>query len=151
MTATSEGIEASVRSAVLATYVVFIASGVAFASWASRIPQVRDRFYLDPSELGLVLLAIAAGSVIALPLSGVVIGHFGSRWTVRTTALLVAVAMTVVSLGYLVGLVPVVIGLFFFGLGMGAWDVGMNVQGALAERRLGRAIMPRFHAGFSVG
>ena len=151
MTATSEGIEASVRSAVLATYVVFIASGVAFASWASRIPQVRDRFYLDPSELGLVLLAIAAGSVIALPLSGVVIGHFGSRWTVRTTALLVAVAMTVVSLGYLVGLVPVVIGLFLFGLGMGAWDVGMNVQGALAERRLGRAIMPRFHAGFSVG
>ena len=56
-----------------------------------------------------------------------------------------------VSLGYLVGVVPVVIGLFLFGLGMGAWDVGMNVQGALAERRLGRAIMPRFHAGFSVG
>ena len=70
----------------------------------------------------------------------------------RTTALLVvAVAMAVVSLGYLVGMVPVVIGLFLFGLGMGAWDVGMNVQGALAERRLGRAIMPRFHAGFSVG
>jgi fucose permease len=151
MTATSEGIDASVRSAVRATYAVFIASGVAFASWASRIPQVRDRFHLDPSELGLVLLAMAAGSVIALPLSGVIIGHFGSRWTVRTTALLVAVAMAVVSLGSLVGLVPVVIGLFLFGLGMGAWDVAMNVQGALAERRLGRAIMPRFHAGFSVG
>ena len=27
----------------------------------------------------------------------------------------------------------------------------MNVQGAQVERRLGRAIMPRFHAGFSVG
>src|SRR5215211_1139769 len=151
MTSTSEGIDASVRSAVLATYAVFIASGIAFASWASRIPQVRDRLHLDPSELGLVLLAMAAGSVIALPLSGVIIGHFGSRWTVRTTALLVAVAMAVVSLGYLVGAVPVVIGLFLFGLGLGAWDVGMNVQGALAERRLGRAIMPRFHAGFSVG
>ncbi|MGH3340412.1 MAG: MFS transporter [Propionibacteriaceae bacterium] len=151
MTATSEGIDTSVRSAVLATYAVFIASGIAFASWASRIPQVRDRLHLDPSELGLVLLAMAAGSVIALPLSGVIIGHFGSRWTVRTTALLVAVAMAVVSLGYLVGVVPVGIGLFLFGLGLGAWDVGMNVQGASAERRLGRAIMPRFHAGFSIG
>jgi predicted MFS family arabinose efflux permease len=151
MTVTREGIQARVRSAVLATYVVFIASGLAFASWASRIPQVRDRLHLDPSELGLVLLAIAAGSVIALPLSGLIVGHFGSRWTVRTTALLAAVAMTVVSLGYLVGVVPVVIGLFLFGLGIGAWDVGMNVQGASAERRLGRAIMPRFHAGFSVG
>ena len=92
MTATREGIDARVRSAVLATYAVFIASGIAFASWASRIPQVRDRFRLDPSELGIVLLAIAAGSVIALPLSGMIIEHFGSRWTVRTTALLVAVA-----------------------------------------------------------
>jgi fucose permease len=151
MTATSEGVDKLVRSAVLATYAVFIASGIAFASWASRIPQVRDRLELDPSELGLVLLAIAAGSVIALPLSGVVVGHFGSQWTVRTTALLAAVAMAVVSLGYLMGVVPLVIGLFLVGLGMGSWDVAMNVQGALAERRLGRAIMPRFHAGFSVG
>ena len=151
MTATSEGVDASVRAAVLATYAVFIASGISFASWASRIPQVRDRLHLDPSELGLVLLAMAAGSVIALPLSGVIIGHFGSRWTVRTTALLAAVAMAVVSLGYVLGVVPVVIGLFLFGLGIGAWDVGMNVQGASAERRLGRAIMPRFHAGFSIG
>jgi fucose permease len=151
MTATSEGVDKLVRSAVLATYAAFIASGIAFASWASRIPQVRDQLELDPSELGLVLLAIAAGSVIALPISGVVVGHFGSQWTVRTTALLAAVAMAVVSLGYLVGVVPVVIGLFLVGLGMGSWDVAMNVQGALAERRLGRAIMPRFHAGFSVG
>ena len=151
MTATSERVDKRVRSAVLATYAVFIASGIAFASWASRIPQVRDRLHLDPSELGLVLLAIAAGSVIALPLSGVIVGHFGSRWTVRTTGLLTAVAMVVVSLGYLVGVLPVVTGLFLVGLGMGSWDVAMNVQGALAERRLGRAIMPRFHAGFSVG
>src|SRR5215217_4948527 len=151
MTAISEGVDARVRSAVLASYAVFIASGFAFVSWASRIPQARDRLHLDPSELGLVLLAMAVGSVIALPLSGVIIGHFGSRWTVRTTALLVAVAMAVVSLGYLVGVVPVVVGLFLFGLGLGTWDVAMNVQGASVERRLGQAIMPRFHAGFSVG
>jgi predicted MFS family arabinose efflux permease len=151
MTSTSEVVDATLRSGIRATYAVFIASGIAFASWASRIPQVRDRLHLDPSGLGLVLLAIAAGSVIALPLSGVIVGHFGSRWTVRTTALLAAAAMAVVSLGYLLGAMPVVIGLFLFGLGLGSWDVAMNVQGAAAERRLGRAIMPRFHAGFSVG
>ena len=27
----------------------------------------------------------------------------------------------------------------------------MNVEGAAVEQRLGRAIMPKFHAGFSVG
>ena len=54
-------------------------------------------------------------------------------------------------LGYRVGVAPVVVGLFVFGVGTGGWDVAMNVQGALVERRLGRAIMPRFHAGFSLG
>jgi predicted MFS family arabinose efflux permease len=45
----------------------------------------------------------------------------------------------------------VLIGLFLFGFSTGAWDVAMNVQGAAVERQLGRSIMPRFHAGFSVG
>ena len=49
------------------------------------------------------------------------------------------------------GVAPVVVGLFLLGLGNGTWDVAMNVEGAEVERRLGRSIMPRFHAGFSVG
>ena len=136
---------------VRATYAAFIATGFAFASWASEIPQVRDRLSLSSAELGLVLLAIAAGSVISLPLAGPFVARFGSRRTVQVMALVDAVALVVVGLGYLGGVVPVVVGLFFFGFGQGAWDVAINVQGAVVERRLGRAIMPRFHAGFSIG
>jgi predicted MFS family arabinose efflux permease len=140
-----------VRAGVLATYAAFIFTGFAFASWASRIPQVRDGLELDPSELGLLLLAIAAGSLIALPLSGIVVARLGSRRTVATMAVLNGTALAVVAIGYRFGVLPVVAGLFFFGFAQGAWDVGMNVQGALVERTLKRAIMPRFHAGFSVG
>ena len=134
-----------------ATYAAFILTGFIFASWASRIPQVRDHLRLSPAQVGLVLLAIAGGSLVSLPLSGVIVQRFGSRRTVATLALLDGVAMTVISLGYLVGVVPVVIGLAIFGFAQGGWDVAMNVQGAIVERRLGRAIMPRFHAGFSIG
>jgi fucose permease len=140
-----------VRAAVRATYVVFSASGFAFASWAARIPQVRDRLHLQPSALGLVLLAIAAGSVIALPLSGLVVARLGSRRTVAAMAVLFAVGLVVAALGYLSGVVPVVVGLFLVGLGNGAWDVAMNVHGADVEQHLGRSIMSRFHAGFSLG
>ena len=42
-------------------------------------------------------------------------------------------------------------GLFVFGYSSGTWDVAMNVQGAAVEQALGRAIMSRFHAGWSVG
>jgi hypothetical protein len=48
-----------VRAACRATYIAFAAAGFGFASWASRIPQVKIRLGLDPSQLGLVLLAIA--------------------------------------------------------------------------------------------
>src|SRR6185312_9521012 len=51
----------------------------------------------------------------------------------------------------LVGVGPLVVGLFFLGFANGAWNVAMNVQGARVEQQLGKSIMPRFHAGFSLG
>jgi fucose permease len=140
-----------VGAAIRATYAAFIATGFAFASWAARIPQVRDRLDLDPSGLGLVLLAIAGGSVLALPMSGPVVSRYGSRRTVTAMSVLAGAGLLVVAFGYRVGVAPVVLGLFMFGVGTGSWDVAMNVQGALVERRHGRSIMPRFHAGFSLG
>ena len=140
-----------VRGATSATYAAFGGSGFAFASWASRIPQVRDGLRLQPSRLGLVLLAIAAGSLLALPLSGAVIARVGSRRTVRAMAVLLGAGLTTIGIGYRYGLVPVVVGLFLLGFANGAWDVAMNVQGAVVERHLGRSIMSRFHAGYSLG
>ena len=138
-------------AATRATYVAFIGNGFAFASWASRIPQVRDRLHLTSQELGLVLLTLAAGSVIALLLAGVIVHRFHSRRTVAVMSVLLGAALAVVALGYLGGVVPLVVGLFMYGFTTAAWDVAMNVQGAAVERLSGRAIMSRFHAGFSIG
>jgi MFS family permease len=143
--------QSRVRAATRATYLAFIAAGVAFASWASRIPQVRDALALTPASLGLVLLASAVGSLIALPLSGPVITRIGSRRTIMVMAILTAISLAGIAVGYDYGRLAVVIALFFLGIGYGSWDVAMNVQGATVERLLRRAIMSRFHAGFSVG
>jgi len=140
-----------VSAATRGTYAAFIASGFAFASWASRIPQVRDRLHLSPADLGLVLLAIAAGSLVALPLAGIIVHRISSRRTVAGMSILMAAGLAVVATGYLAGVAPLLVGLFLFGFANGAWDVAMNVQGASVERHLGRAIMPRFHAGWSAG
>jgi MFS family permease len=140
-----------IRAATRATYAAFASTGFAFASWASRIPQVKQRLELDPAQLGLLLLALAAGAVIALPLSGAVVGRFGSRRTVAAMAVLTGAGLVIVALGYRIGVAPVVVGLFLFGMATGTWDVAMNIQGAAVERGLGRAIMSRFHAGFSLG
>ena len=139
------------RVAVRGTYVAFIGAGFAFASWAARIPQVRDQLNLNPSGLGLVLLSLAGGAGIALPLSGAIVDRFGASRTVAAMALLLTSGLGIAAGGYLVGVLPVVVGLFVLGFANGGWDVAMNVHAAVVERHLGRSIMPRFHAGVSVG
>jgi fucose permease len=59
--------------------------------------------------------------------------------------------MATIAVGYRYGIPPVAAGLFLFGFSSGTWDVAMNVQGAAVEQGLGRAIMSRFHAGWSIG
>ena len=112
---------------------------------------MRDTLDLSPRSLGLVLLAIAVGSVVSMPLSGLVVNHLGTGRTIVLMACSLAAGLTTTALGLQVGVLPVVCGLFFVGLGNGTWDVAMNVEGAAVEHGLQRAIMPRFHAGFSLG
>jgi MFS family permease len=140
-----------VRPARNAVYVCFIGSGFAFASWAARIPQVRARLEVTPGVLGLILLSAAVGSAIGIPLAGIFVARLGEARTVVMTSLVAAAGLATIAIGYLHGIMPVVIGLFLFGGGSGSWDVAMNVQAAAVERGIGRSIMPRFHAGWSVG
>ncbi|HUX70024.1 MAG TPA: MFS transporter [Cellulomonadaceae bacterium] len=141
-----------VRRAGVAVFVVFLLSGVDFASWASRLPAVRDSLGLDPAQVGLVLLVGAIGSLVSLPLSGVVVDRIGARRTVVTFAVLCAIGLLTASLGSALGAIALVVaGLVLFGVGAGVWDAAMNLAGVAVEQRLGRSIMPRFHAGFSVG
>ena len=129
----------------------FFLNGLVFSSWVSRIPEVRSSFDLTNGQLGLVLLAIALGSVLALPTSGAAINALGTVRIVRIGATAATVGMLAAGLGLGHVLAVTVVGLFVYGLGIGVWDVAMNVEGAEVERGLGRTIMPRFHAGFSAG
>lgn len=150
-TTTATPTDRTVRAATVATFLAFVASGVAFASWASRIPQIRDHLHLSPSALGLVLLSMSVGSMTALPLSGSIVARFGTRRTTAAAAVLFGVGLATVAIGSLVGVAPVVVGQVVIGAAMAAWDVAMNVHGTALEHRLGRSVLPRFHAGFSVG
>jgi MFS family permease len=139
------------RVAARATAVAFVSSGFAFASWASRIPAVRDRLDLSPSSLGLVLFVVAVGAIVALVVIGAVIARIGSHRTSTAMAVALAVGLLWVALGYGEGVAAVSPGLFLLGFGAGGWDVAMNVQAAAVEQRLDRPVMSRFHAGYSFG
>lgn len=141
-----------VRRATGAVLAVFFLNGFLFASWASRLPAVRDALDVTPGQIGLVLLVGAAGSVVALPLTGAVIERLGTTLTNRLAAALTAAGFVAALLAVAAGSAPAVAAcLFVATMGIGAWDVAMNLQGAVVEQALGRAIMPRFHGAFSLG
>jgi predicted MFS family arabinose efflux permease len=142
---------AQIRTARYAVYASFTGAGLSFASWAARIPQIRDSLRVSPGALGLILLAGATGAVIATPLSGLVISWLGEIRTVAVMSLVSAAGLAVIAVGYSRGPIPVAAGLLLTGYGGGTWDVAMNVQGTVVEQALGRAIMPRFHAAWSIG
>jgi MFS family permease len=150
----SAEIDVPVRNARNAVYAVFFSAGFIYASWASRIPQVRAELRVGPGVLGLVLLCGAVGSAFGTSLSGLIIGRLGERRTVVVMSWTVAAGLIVVAAGCRLGpdgIPEVAAGLCLFGFGNGAWDVAMNVQGAAVERELGRSILPKFHAGWSIG
>ena len=141
-----------IRRARTAVAVAFFVNGLCFASWISRTPAVRDTLGLSSAQLGLLLLCVSVGSIAGLPLSGPIVHRLGARFAVLGGSLTVGVGLIGLGIALVLVSVPVAVpGLVLVGLGIGTWDVAMNVEGADVERRLGRPLMPRLHAGFSLG
>lgn len=130
----------------------FALNGLVFASLVSRLPDLRERLELSNGGLGTLLLAISCGSLLALPSTGRVIERIGAGATVRAGVLADTVGLSTAAVGAVLGSVPLAaLGLFVHGVGIGVWDVAMNVEAAEVERRMRRTVMPRFHAGWSAG
>lgn len=128
---------------------VFAGNGGLFATWASRIPAVRDRLDADPRGLGFALLFTAVGSLVAMPLSSRFIAWIGER---RVIAVCVtACVLAYPALGVAPNLVVLAAILLVVGAGTGVWDVAMNVAANAVEEQAGRTLMPGFHAWWSLG
>lgn len=140
-----------VRRALRSVVIVFTLPGILIASLLARIPQIRDLLSLTPGELGTVLLMTAIGSLLALPAAGTVVHRIGARRTVAIMSVVSIGGLALAAIGSEVNPIVVGAGLFLFGFGAGQWDVAMNVEGVAVEQMLGRSVMSRFHAAFSLG
>jgi MFS family permease len=136
-----------------AVFVIFALSGVSLASWVARLPAVRDELGLDTAQLGLLIFALSVGSVLGVVAAPALMLRLGARRGITLGLSLAAVGLAVIGLGSdLFSAVPLVaLGLALVGFGNGSVDVMMNVEGAAAERAIGKTLMPLMHAFFSFG
>ncbi|QNK33944.1 MFS transporter [Serratia sp. JUb9] len=133
----------------IATRIAFFVSGLGMAAWAPLVPFAKLRLNLDDGSLGLLLLCIGAGSLLAMPLTGLLTGKLGCRRVILLAGLALCV---VLPLLVLMDSTPGMgLALLLFGAAIGMIDVAMNIQAVIVERASGRAMMSGFHGFFSIG
>jgi len=132
----------------VAVALFYFGQGIAFASWASRIPDIKNSLKLSDGELGSILLALPAGQLFTMVISGRLVTRFGSKKVLTITAPLYVLALT--NLGLASAPWHLAVFLFLFGVVGNMCNISVNTQGAEAEKMFGRSIMTSFHGAWSV-
>jgi MFS family permease len=133
----------------MSTRIAFLIAGLLMSAWAPLVPLVKARAGLDDGGLGLLLLGLGGGSIVAMPFAGYLTAHYGCRPVVIwATIVLCAVLALLSTVTWLPGLVIAVI---IFGASMGMLDCAMNIQSVIVEKNSGQALQSGFHGLYSVG
>lgn len=135
-----------IRFAVLS---FFLAQGLCFSSWASRIPDIKEIFTVnDALYWGIVLFMIPVGKFVAIPLAGYLVSKLGSRIMVQIS--IMGYALSLFAIGTALNIYMLGVFLFCFGVFWNLCDISLNTQGIGIERLYGRTIMASFHGGWSL-
>ncbi len=134
------------RLAVAAYYFV---PGVVFASWASRIPDVKHILHLSNGQLGSVLFAIPIGQLLMMAFSGVLVNKFGSKKMLVLSEIVYAAVL--VGIGASSSVFHLILALIGFGMMANLMNIATNTQACLVEKMYGRNIMSSFHGLWSLG
>ena len=142
----------SKRAARLSIGAFFFIAGLCFASWASRIPDIKLKLGLSDGGLGAVLFALPVGLMVSLPFSGWLVHRFGSRKVVLLAATIYPLILC--NIGLVQATWHLVLILFAFGFVGNLSNIAVNTQAVSLEVLYGRSIMASFHgiwslAGFS--
>lgn len=138
------------RNALL---VIFGVCGFSLGGWMARMPAVKQSLGIDTAQTGLVISALAIGSIIGLSFAGWLVGRFGTRAVIGWTLIGMPLGLILAGFGTSVAanFFVTYAGFLVYGIALGKCDVAMNVSGALNERALGKTFMPILHALFSTG
>jgi MFS family permease len=133
----------------MSTRIAFFIAGFGIAAWAPLVPYAKARAQLNEGTLGLLLLCLGVGSIIAMPVAGALASRFGCRRVLSAGTLLLCVALPMLAT---VSSIPLLMaGLFLFGAGLGTVDSTVNLQAVIVERASGKTMMSGFHGLFSLG
>jgi MFS family permease len=137
------------RNKRMAIGAFFMAQGLIFASWASRIPDVKSMLSLSDGELGTLLFTIPIGEAVSIIPTGMLVARYGSK--VSAAVALAMYALSLASLPLAGSFWMLAVQLFCLGFSVNVLSVSINTQAVFLEKIYDRSIMSSFHGMWSLG
>lgn len=131
----------------IAVSAFFFCQGLSFATWASRIPDIKTTLHLSEAALGSILLALPAGQLATMAFSGSIVARFGSKQVARLSVF--GYVFVLMSIGLVQAPWQLAICLFCFGIAGNFCNISVNTQGVQTEALFGRPIVASFHGVWS--
>jgi hypothetical protein len=152
MSTPTEPAATRVKSARAGVLGLFLVMGVLLATFLSRIPSISELMSVSTGRLALLMLAGALGALSALLVTGWSVARFGTRAVLWWSSFGYLAAFTLIAWSTAISSqLMFVVGQFFVSAMFAFTNVSMNSEAANVERWMKRAVMPHFHASFSVG
>jgi MFS family permease len=126
----------------------FFMPGLCFASWASRIPDIKTQLQLTDAQLGTILFALPVGLMCSLPLAGWLVTRWGSRRVVINAMILYALILVMIA--HATSGWQLAAALLLFGVFGNLVNIAVNTQAVAVEERYGKSIMASFHGAWSL-
>lgn len=139
--------EASIKRGRIAVFIFYFCQGLCFASWASRIPDIKEKLMLDDAAWGTILLMIPLGQICGMSLSGLLVSKIGSKKILSVAGL--AYALGLVLIGACQTEYTLMMSLVLFGFIGNFCNISVNTQGINIEAQYNKSIMSSFHGGWS--
>ncbi|WP_025154812.1 MFS transporter [Morganella morganii] len=137
------------RREQMATRALFFVAGFASAAWAALVPFAKLNTGVNDGVLGLLLLCLGGGALVAMPLTGVLTTRFGCRPVMTVSVILLSITLPLLAVIDHTGLLALT--LIIFGMGIGITDCAMNIQAIIVEKAAPKPMMSGFHGFYSVG
>ncbi|HEV2743563.1 MAG TPA: MFS transporter [Rubrobacter sp.] len=127
----------------------FLLTGFVFASFASRVPAVKENLGIADGQLAIGFVGLNAGAIFGLQIGGILVPRTGSRPALAGALLAFAGALLLPAVAPTLS--ALVASLFLLALFNGVVDVAMNAQGVTVQRLMGRPVLSGMHAMHSLG
>lgn len=132
----------------IAVSLFYFCQGLAFASWASRIPIIKEQLNLTEGQLGTILLMLPIGQLLTMALSGKLVSTYGSAKVLRIVAIIYSIILC--SIGFAKNAYELGAILLLFGVIGNMCNIAVNTQGVAAEGVFKKSIMSSFHGAWSI-